>query len=281
MTTSQTSTSVEEIATIEHGPFSTHYVDRGQGRVVLLLHGSGPGVDAMANWRLVLPDLSSDYRVIAPDIVGFGGTRVDGDHIPDRGMWIDFMVSFLDALNLVTVDVVGNSFGGALALWLASEHPERVGRLVLMGSVGSEFALTPGLDAVWGYEPSPEAMTELLDIFTYDASKLPSSLARVRYEASVTPGSAERYSSLFPAPRQRWIDALALGPERLAALRQPTLLVHGREDRVIPLASSIQLEALIPDAELHVFPFCGHWVQIERAAAFCALVRTHLDRKQR
>lgn len=271
---------LERGTVLEHGAFATNYHDEGTGPVVLLLHGSGPGVTAWANWRLVLPDLARDHRVIAPDIVGFGYTEMRDAATIDRRLWLEFLTSFLDGLGIDHATVVGNSFGGALALWLASEHPDRVEGLVLMGSVGSEFDLTPGLDAVWGYEPSLGAMTDLLDVFTYDASKLPVGLAEARFAASNRPGAADRYSSLFPAPRQRWIDALALGEERLRALRQPTLLVHGREDRVIPLESSIQLERQIDDAELHVFPHCGHWVQIERAKEFSDLVRTKLSREE-
>lgn len=269
-------TDAERGQSIAHGRFTTNYHDVGDGPVLVLLHGSGPGVTAWANWRLVLPELAKGFRVVAPDIAGFGYTQVDGDVVLDLAVWDEFLVSFFDALGIEHADVVGNSFGGALSLWFASAHPERVDRLVLMGSVGSQFALTPGLDAVWGYEPSLAGMVELLDIFTYDTAKLPETLAQARFEASDKPGAAERYSSLFPAPRQRWIDALALGDERLAAIRQPTLLVHGREDQVIPLDSSIQLARLIDDAQLHVFPHCGHWVQIERAADFTALVRSFL-----
>jgi pimeloyl-ACP methyl ester carboxylesterase len=261
--------------TLTHGRFTTNYHDEGEGPVVLLLHGSGPGVTAWANWRLAIPDLSRDHRVVAPDIVGFGYTSVDGDAVPDLTMWIEFVTSFLDELGLDRVAVVGNSFGGALALWLASEVPDRVSRIALMGSVGSHFELTAGLDAVWGYQPSLEAMAHLLDVFTFDTAKLPPTLAKARFEASARPEAAALYSSLFPAPRQRWIDALALGDDRLARICQPTLLVHGREDEVIPLASSLSLLVRIDDAELHVFPHCGHWVQIERVVEFCRLVRAH------
>ncbi len=264
-------------AILRHGRFTTNYHDIGRGPVVLLLHGSGPGVTAWANWRLVLPKLSESFRVIAPDIVGFGYTEFDGGTVPSLPVWLEHVTSFLAALEIDRVLVVGNSFGGALSLWLASEHPELVDRLVLMGSVGSEFELTAGLDAVWGYEPSLPAMEALLEIFTYDTAKLPSTLAAARFEASSKPGAAERWSSLFPAPRQRWIDALALGRARLGDLRQPTLLVHGREDEVIPLESSYRLLEQIDDAQLHVFPHCGHWVQIERAAEFSALVATFFE----
>ncbi|MBB6406341.1 alpha/beta fold hydrolase [Arthrobacter sp. AZCC_0090] len=257
---------------LRHGRFTTNYHDLGSGPVVLLLHGSGPGVSAWANWRLVMPRLAENHRVIAPDIVGFGYTEIDDDVVPTLPVWLEHITSFLSTLNVDRVLLVGNSFGGAISLWLASENPELVERIVLMGSVGSDFKITEGLEAVWGYEPSVEGMANLLDVFTHDTAKLPSTLAAARFEASNKPGAAKRWNSLFPAPRQRWIEALALGADRLGRLKQPTLLVHGREDQVIPLESSYQLLEHIDDAQLHVYPHCGHWVQIERASDFTELV---------
>lgn len=264
-------------ATLEHGPFRTNYHDVGEGGPVLLLHGSGPGVSAWANWRLVLPPLSATHRVIAPDLAGFGYTEVDSDRVPTLDDRMDQLVTLLDALGLERVAVVGNSFGGAMALWLAVRHPERVSSVVLMGSVGAPFDLTPGLDAVWGYEPSPEAMDHLLTVFVHDPAALPPGLSRARYEASAKPGAQERWASLFPAPRQRWIDALVVDDALLAALRRPVLIVHGRDDQVIPLETSLHLLRAIDDATLHVWPNTGHWVQIERAEEFTRLVLQFID----
>ena len=124
----------------------------------LLIHGSGPGVSAWANWRLVIPALARDRRVIAPDMVGFGYTdRPEGIQY-NMDTWVRQALDLMDALGLEQVDLVGNSFGGALALALTIRAPKRVRRLVLMGSVGVPFPITQGLDAVWGYQPSLEAM---------------------------------------------------------------------------------------------------------------------------
>jgi 2-hydroxymuconate-semialdehyde hydrolase len=187
-------------------------------------------------------------------------------------VWLKHAVDLLDALDIRQADILGNSFGGGLALALAIRHPERVRRLVLMGSAGVGFELTPGLDAVWGYEPSIGNMRKLLDIFAYDRKLVTDELAELRYRASIRPGFHESYSSMFPAPRQRWIAAMASRDDDIRRLPHKTLVVHGRDDRVVPPSNSFKLLELIPDAELHVFGRCGHWTQIEHAARFNKLV---------
>lgn len=255
---------------------ATNYHDHGAGEPVLLIHGSGPGVSAWANWRGVIPELAARRRVVAPDIVGFGYTERPDDFAFTRENWVNHLVGFLDALDLDRVSIVGNSFGGALALWLASRHPDRVERLVLMGSAGTSFPITDGLDAVWGYEPSVENMRELLELFAYDQSLLGPDLAELRYQASARPGVQESYSAMFPAPRQHGVDALALEDSALAAIEHETLIVHGREDKVIPLDASLKLHNLIPNSRLHVFGHCGHWTQIERLGEFVAQLEAFL-----
>lgn len=250
----------------------TNVHDLGSGAPVLLIHGSGPGVTAWANWRLVMPALAQSCRVIAPDMAGFGYTeRLPGDVHTMEG-WVAHAIGVLDALGIERTDLVGNSFGGAIALALAIHHPERVRRLVLMGSVGVPFEITPALDAVWGYQPSLEAMRGLLDLFAFDRSLVNDELARLRYEASIRPGFQESFGAMFPAPRQRWVDAMVSAEADIRALPNPTLVIHGRDDKVIPLQTSLTLSSWIPRSQLHVFGQCGHWTQIEHASRFARLV---------
>ena len=163
-----------------------------------------------------------------------------------------------------------------MALALAIHHPRRVRRLVLMGSVGVEFELTPGLDAVWGYTPSLAKMRELLDIFAFDRRLVTDELAELRYRAASRPGIAEAFASMFPAPRHPWIKSLAHNEAEIALLQNKTLIVHGREDKVIPTSTSTRLFNLIPNAELHLFGRCGHWTQIEHRDRFNMLVADFL-----
>jgi 2-hydroxymuconate-semialdehyde hydrolase len=251
---------------------NTNYHDVGSGSPVVLLHGSGPGVTAWANWRLTMPALATSFRVVAPDMVGFGYTERPPGVRYALDTWVAHAIGVFDALELDQVNLIGNSFGGSLALALAIRHPDRVRRLVLMGAAGLSFSLTPGLDAVWGYTPSIENMRGLLDIFAFNRDLVSDELAKLRYEASIRPGIQEAYSAMFPAPRQRWIDMLSSSEADIAALPHETLVVHGREDAVIPPENSYRLAQLIPRSQLHVFGRCGHWTQIEHAARFNQLV---------
>ncbi|PWC53505.1 alpha/beta fold hydrolase [Azospirillum sp. TSO22-1] len=258
------------------GGIATNYHDVGPNGggtdPVVLIHGSGPGVSAWANWRLVLPLLSGRFRVIAPDMAGFGFTdRPEGIRY-DLDTWVGQVVGLLDALGLERVHLVGNSFGGAVALAVAIRHPGRVNRLALMGSVGVPFAITPELDAVWGYTPSLEAMRGLLDIFAFDRALATDELAELRYRASIRPGFQDSFAAMFPAPRQRWVDALASREADICALPHETLVLHGRDDRVIPLSNSLTLCGWIDRSQLHVFGRCGHWVQIEHTDRFCRVL---------
>jgi 2-hydroxy-6-oxo-octa-2,4-dienoate hydrolase len=258
--------------TIDAGGMKTNYLEAGRGPAVVLVHGSGPGVTGYANWRLTMPTLAEQFRVIAPDMVGFGYTERPAGLRCDVDVWADQVVGLLDALGLERASVVGNSFGGAIALRVAARHPGRVHKLALMGSVGVPFPITEGLDAVWGYEPSVENMRRIMDLFAYDRDLISDELAEVRYRASTEPGFQESYAALFPAPRQRWVDAMVTPDEQIRALPHETLVIHGREDRIIPLATSLRLAELIDGAQLHVFGHCGHWTQIEWSAAFNRLL---------
>lgn len=267
----------EQGRTLRTGSFFSNCHDVGSGAPVVLIHGSGPGVTAWANWRLLMPGLAAGRRVIAPDMVGFGYTERPTDVIYNKDTWVRQLVDLLDTLDLKQVDLVGNSFGGGIALAFAIAYPQRVRRLVLMGSVGVPFELTPGLDAVWGYTPSLDNMRGLLDVFAHDRKLVNDELAELRYQASIRPGFQEAFAAMFPPPRQRWIESLASREADIRAIDHSTLIIHGRDDRVIPLANSLTLLDWIRHGQLHVFGECGHWAQIEHAARFARLASDFLD----
>ena len=271
-----------EQSTVDIAGVATAVIDTGEtgGGLppVLLLHGSGPGVSAAANWRAVIPALRTGRRVIAPDQLGFGGTATGEPRTFGREAWTGHALAVLDALGVAQVDVIGNSMGGAIALSMAVARPSAVRRLVLMGTMGVAMPLPAGLDTVWGYTPGVEAMREVIGLFAYDHGLINDDLVRMRYEASLHPPVRDSWAAMFPAPRQRWVDDLALSGSQLAAVRQPVLMVHGRDDRVVPWrSSSAPLVDLLPDCRLHVIGGCGHWTMIEKTAEFLAVVEPFLS----
>jgi pimeloyl-ACP methyl ester carboxylesterase len=229
-------------------------------------------VTAYANWRLVLPALGEDFTCYAPDMVGFGYSDRPDDVEYSLQTWADQTVGFIKAMGIEKAHLIGNSFGGSIALRIATQHPELVDKIVLMGSMGVPFDITEGLDTVWGYEGTVESMRKVLDFFAYSRELVNEELAQVRFKASMEPGFHESFSSMFPGPRQRWVDAMCTDEDAIRALTNRTLIVHGREDKVIPLETSLKLIELLDNADLSVFSHCGHWSMIERTADFNRLV---------
>ena len=250
----------------------TNYLEAGQGDPVILIHGSGPGVTAYANWRFTIEPLAQKYRVLAPDIAGFGYTERKSDQQYSLDFWVKHLTEWMDAVGVKKARFIGNSFGGSLTLAIASRYPERVESFVLMGAAGVEFELTPELDAIWGYEPSIENMRKIVMSFAYDTSMMTDDLVRSRYEASVRPGYHESFSKMFEVPRQRHIKALATPDDQIRKIPHRAMVVHGRDDKIVPPTNSTKLHSLLKNSDLHMFSNCGHWTQIERKNDFNKLV---------
>lgn len=257
--------------------YRTNYHDLGRGETVLLLHGSGAGVSGYANWRGLMAGLSENYRVIAPDLVGFGYTETPSEfefHFMES--WVEQISALLDGLGVSRAHVIGNSFGGSLALWLADRQPERYGRLILMGPGGWPARVNENLEFLWGYTPSIDNMRRILDIMAFNRDLVTDELAEMRYRATIRPGAQETFERVFPSPRQRWLDAQVLPLARLRELPHETLIIHGRDDRVVDPQVSWNLHQHIRNSQLHLIGNCGHWTMIEHAARFQQLVRNFL-----
>ncbi|WP_372831457.1 alpha/beta fold hydrolase, partial [Pontibacterium sp.] len=139
-------------------------------------------------------------------------------------------------------------------------------------SGGQPFVVNENLMTLWGYKPSLEKMKQILQIMAWDQSIATDELAELRYRATLRPGAQALFERVFPPPYQRWADALVIDDEDLAALEHQTLLIHGRDDAVVPVHVSEDLSRKIKQAQLHIFGCCGHWTQIEQATRFNRLV---------
>ena len=264
--------------TIAAGGIKTSYLEAGSGEPVIMLHGSGPGVSALANWQHNIHALAQRFHVLAPDIVGFGATERPDDIIYSLRTWTDHVWAFLDAHDIGKTAIVGNSLGGRIALQMATDRPDRITKMVLMGAPGVGMTLTDGLIALRGYEPSRKAMRDLLRAyFAVNPAMITDDLVETRYAASIADGAYEAYRTMFYDPRHAGSE-LGITEDEVRAIATPTLLVHGREDKVVPVQVSMTMLGLLPNADLHVFSACGHWTQIERADEFSVLIADYLGR---
>jgi 2-hydroxymuconate-semialdehyde hydrolase len=250
---------------------------------VLFLHGSGPGATGLSNWERIIEDLAGRFHCVAPDMVGFGDSS--HPHEPPRGMGpfnelrARAMLALLDELGLERAHVVGNSMGGQLALILALDHPERIDKVLLMGSGGApDMPVSPGLAHLREFyaDPSAESLEGLLSEFVHDLEPLRATVDRVVKErmSYVTRDDVRRSheASFDPTGPRRFFTR-----EELATLRHHVLCVHGRDDRIIPVAASKYFAESIPGANLYVLGGCGHWTQIEHPQTFEALLTGLVD----
>lgn len=275
-------------AEIQSGSTRTFYNRSGEGNAeaVLFLHGSGPGVTAWSNWQFALPFFDDKFDSFAPDLVGFGATQHPDN--PPSGirnwmrLWVDQVIAFMDALKIERAHLVGNSMGGAIALHLLMQAPQRFERVVLMGSIGAPHKITPEIDRLWGFyeDPSVEMFRNIIRWFVYDDAFIApqlESITKTRYQAAMQPDVQRSFKAMFPAPRQQVIDDLVVPALALRRITNPTLLVHGRDDRIVPLETSLDLLQHLPNVQLHVFGQCSHWTQIEYAKNFNQLIAQFLQ----
>ncbi|KAA0933725.1 alpha/beta fold hydrolase [Streptomyces apricus] len=249
--------------------------DAGPGTALILLHGGGPGVDARSNWATVRSRLSAAFQCIAPDLLGFGthlsvGETTDGSpqgpHAWARARARQ-VLSVLDDHRLERVHVLGNSAaGGAAALALMAEAPERVDRAVLMGGAGTG----PLPRAIPFYDrPTRESMRVTLSRLVADEEAHRDhldDLSLLRLEQALRPGAEEAFRSMFTEA------ADGPPPVDLTTIRTPVLALHGELDRISPVAVSERLVEVLPAGRLKVVPGAGHWIHVDRPDEFCTLV---------
>ncbi|MFC9978423.1 alpha/beta fold hydrolase [Gordonia sp. NPDC127522] len=288
MTENKTFTPENTRRTIE-GPNELTYHLAGTGRGLLMLHGSGPGVTGWANFGPNVPTFSQTSTVVIPDQPGFGASYTPDLTTPYIPLAVEAALRVIDEVGLDQVDVVGNSLGGAVATLLTLDHPDRVRRLVLMGPGGiSPQLLSPlpseGIRLLVQFceDPTRDRLVTWMQAMVGDQqSFLTEELVESRWQVASAPGGIDFIRDFFRAAmRPPSAAQLAEVPvwARLHEIDQPTLLTYGRDDRVTPLEGALHPMRNIRNAELHVFPNCGHWAMQERQDEFERLVLEFLTR---
>lgn len=266
------------IITVDGHELSYH--EAGGGTPLLMLHGSGPGVSAWSNFQHNLPVLAEHFRVIMPDLPGFGRSdlpTIDAVYPVFAARWI---LRFMDAIGLESAHIVGNSMGGSVAGELAALAPERARRLALMGPGGlavSVFHSDPSEGAKRLFEflddPTRERMVSWVECMVADPARITEELIDERMANATAPGAVDRAKEIFASVFDPAFTA-AHTPlwSRAARIATPTLIIWGREDRMLPYDQAHFAVRQMPDVELHTFARCGHWAQIERKTDFERLV---------
>jgi pimeloyl-ACP methyl ester carboxylesterase len=253
-------------------------MDSGTGPAVLMLHGSGPGTTGSGAWATTAQALGTSWRLVAPDQAGFGRTPVPAGSRGGLRLWTEQAAGLMDALGVERYAVVGHSMGGAVALALAAARPERVTHVVAVATMGAPGApLSADLDAIWAAPAGPPGARDMLRRLVHDQALVTE--AAVDARAAAMQAGAAAFASLFPPPRARWADDLAVAAQTLAGIRAPVLLVHGAQDRVTPIGTAaLPLLEHLADVRLHVFGRCGHVPAIEHPHEFRRLLSCFLGR---
>jgi pimeloyl-ACP methyl ester carboxylesterase len=253
------------------------YHEAGDGPPLLLLHGSGPGFTGWRNFRGNLGVFAEHFRCLIVEFPGFGVSDDFGGHpmVTAQGA----IAPFLDALGVSKVDIIGNSMGGGVGINFATHHIDRVGKLVTIGGIGTNI-FSPGpsegirLLQDFTEEPNRQRLIDWLRSMVFDEALVTDELIEERWALATDPPTLESARRMYGKAAFAKMMAMMKAadvPMPWATMHKvtcPTLLTWGRDDRVSPLDMSLIPMRSIPNAELHVFPNCGHWVMIEQKEAF-------------
>ena len=253
--------------------FKIHYNEAGQGPVLVMLHGGGPGAAGWSNYsRNIGPLVEAGYRVILMDQPGFNKSDPVDVTEPRNEVNANAVKGLMDALEIKQASLVGNSMGGACSLTFAINYPERLDKMVLMGPGGagvSNFVPMPleGIKLMTGVyrNPTMENLKKMLDIFVYDPKTLTEELINGRF------ANMQRNEIHL----KNYVKGIESGmgmtkdlTPQFGKIKAKTLCTWGRDDRFLPLDHALKLIWNIPDCRLHIFAKCGHWAQWEHADEF-------------
>lgn len=254
-----------EYVTLDNG-LTLHYLDIGQGPVVVWLHGSGPGASGFSNFKGNYPLFEkAGYRNIVVDLPGFGRSDKPADVNYDLDFFVSNLKALLDKIGIDKATLLGNSLGGAIALGTALASPQLVEKLILMAPGGVEERETyfqmegiKRMVEVYGQGPmGVEQMRQVMTLQLFDSSQLQDSLLEERVAVAVTQ-PANLFSTML-VPNMT---------EQLHTIQAPILGFWGSNDLFNPPAGSFKILDNAPNARFIMLNRCGHWVQVEHQALF-------------
>src|SRR5436309_9008469 len=253
LTAQQTTAPVDKVASV-YGA-KVHYVDAGTGSPVILLHGLA---DDIGVWESAIAPLAAKYRVVALDQIGFG--RSDKPLLNYRAStFVDFLDGFLNELKIDRASLVGNSLGGWVAADFALAHPERIDRLVLCDAAG--YAAVPKT-------MDPRALNALRLASREDIRYLgPLTFRDKRFYEDVDLAFKQRVTAGDSYTVSQFLDSMIRGEDvldgQLGAIEKPTLILWGRDDKLIPVRFAARFNKEINASQLRIIDGCGHMPHVE------------------
>ncbi|MDX9875141.1 MAG: alpha/beta hydrolase [Spongiibacteraceae bacterium] len=258
--------------------YQTHYIEKGEGEPLLLIHGGGAGADARGNWVGPCMDiLAEKRRVIAYDMVGFGSSDAPDPETFDYGpeTRVDQLIAFIEALGYESVDIIGNSMGGRTAAAVCIRRPELVRNLILMGSAGLDRGMGGALRALVEYDFTYEGMKRIVEALTNDNYVIDPKMVQYRLEVSLKEAQRKAFAQTMKELVKR--EGLHLDPDDIATIKQRTLVVNGKNDKVVPMEQGYRYMQLIENSTGVFLPNCGHWAMIEHPQKFAHIALEFLE----
>jgi pimeloyl-ACP methyl ester carboxylesterase len=265
--------------TITVAGVETHYLEAGQGETLVLIHGGGSGADAEGNWQGCIPGYAKRFRVVAPDMVGFGRSAKPDPETYSYGQTnrVNHMIAFIEAVSGgKPVHLIGNSMGGATALGVTIQRPDLVKKLVLMGAAGLDIANPDPKprQALGSYDYTPEGMRKLVGVLAGPGFQISDELVQYRYELTMQPGAREAMGAIH---RHMQNDPMVYPKAAIASVQTPTLVVGGKLDQIAIPARIYGFLELIPNSWGFILPHVGHWVMMEAPEEFVCVTTAFLS----
>jgi 4,5:9,10-diseco-3-hydroxy-5,9,17-trioxoandrosta-1(10),2-diene-4-oate hydrolase len=255
-------------AVVDCGPWQVSYGVFGKGDSLILLHGGAPATSGEGSYAKNIVELARHYKVYVIDFPGWGGSSLrlmpEGRFANPMEVGAEVVAAFMKALGISKAHVLGSSFGGAVALHLALEHPALVDRLVLCAPAGgdSNGVVSPGLGKLLTYYdangPTAEKFADLMRHMVHDPQLLSEEMLSSRFELSRAPERIQNFPLRLPPEGRRVPIAPLSSHQSLPGVTSPVLFVWGRNDEVQPIEALASFYRL-PDQRATVIDKCGHW----------------------
>lgn len=252
----------------------TSYLEAGQGDPVVLMHGGEFGADARIGWEHTIGALAERHRVLAPDMLGFGGSAKVVDFTDGRGMRIRHIARFCEVMGVDAAHFVGNSMGAInLLVDATSESPVLPVRSLVAICGGGDIQRNDHVAALYDYDATLDGMRRIVEALFYDPSYAKDDgYVRRRYESSIAPGAWESLAAARfrrPGLEAPSTPSSARAYDRITV---PTLVVAGQGDKLLPQGWAAQIAGQIAEGRSAVIEDAGHCPQIEQPQAVNALL---------